>query len=134
MKDKNYKSQNTNYKGGGTPSLLGITNYSVRNYTQKIKGSHGLHRDTFKLQTMTALIKSFCGGGESVNQWVSGSVGQLDDRQAQLGNQLITVPRPHPETNENQHRRFAQHIGSPRRGAPGCRRQKGGQECGFILN
>jgi hypothetical protein len=23
---------------------------------------------------------------------------------------------PHPETNENQHHRFAQHIGSPRRG------------------
>jgi hypothetical protein len=35
---KNYKLQNTN------------------------KGSHGLHRDSFKLQTMTALIKSFCGG------------------------------------------------------------------------
>jgi signal transduction histidine kinase/DNA-binding response OmpR family regulator len=27
------------------------------------------------------------------------------------------MPRPHPETNENQHKRFAQHIGSPRRGA-----------------
>jgi hypothetical protein len=26
------------------------------------KGSHGLHQDSFKLQTMTALIKSFCGG------------------------------------------------------------------------
>jgi hypothetical protein len=26
------------------------------------------------------------------------------------------MPRPHPETNENQHKRFAQHIGSPRRG------------------
>jgi hypothetical protein len=36
---------------------------------------------------------------------------------------LIMMPRPHPETNENQHKRFAQHIGSPRRGAPGCRRQ-----------
>jgi hypothetical protein len=38
---KNYKLQNTNYK--------------------KNKGSHGLHQGPFKLQTMTALIKSFCG-------------------------------------------------------------------------
>jgi amino acid adenylation domain-containing protein len=58
------------------------------------------------------------------DQWVSGSVGQLDDRQAQLGNPLIMMPRPHPETNENQHHRFARHIGPPRRGAPGRRRQK----------
>jgi hypothetical protein len=29
---KNYKLQNTNYKGGGTPDLLGITNYNVQNY------------------------------------------------------------------------------------------------------
>jgi hypothetical protein len=29
---------------------------------QKDKGSHGLHQGSFKLQTMTALIKSFCGG------------------------------------------------------------------------
>jgi hypothetical protein len=33
--------------------------------------------------------------------------------------QLIMVPRPHQETNESQHHRFAQHIGSPRRGAEG---------------
>jgi len=26
------------------------------------KGSHGLHQVPLKLQTMTALIKSFCGG------------------------------------------------------------------------
>ncbi|MGD2085303.1 MAG: hypothetical protein PVH61_03880 [Candidatus Aminicenantes bacterium] len=44
---KNYKIQNTNYKQ--------ITN-------KKTKGSYGLHQGTFKLQTMTALIKSFCGG------------------------------------------------------------------------
>jgi hypothetical protein len=29
---------------------------------KKPKGSHGLYQDTFKLQTMTAFIKSFCGG------------------------------------------------------------------------
>jgi hypothetical protein len=57
-----------------------------------------------------------------LNQWVSGSVGQLDDEQAQPRNPLIMKPRPHPETDENQHQRFAQHIGSPRRGAPGRRR------------
>ena len=62
MKEKNYKLQNTNYKGGGTPGLLGAPNYNVRNYKQKSEGSHSLHQDTFKLQTMTALIKSFCGG------------------------------------------------------------------------
>jgi len=26
------------------------------------------------------------------------------------------MPRSHPEANENQHKRFAQHMGSPRRG------------------
>jgi hypothetical protein len=44
------------------PGLLGIPNYNVRNYKKNTKGSHGLHKDTFRLQTMTALIKSFCGG------------------------------------------------------------------------
>ena len=39
-------------------SLLRNPNYKVQN----LKGSHGLHQDSFKLQTMTALIKSFCGG------------------------------------------------------------------------
>ncbi|MGD2085692.1 MAG: hypothetical protein PVH61_05855 [Candidatus Aminicenantes bacterium] len=41
---------------------LQITNYNVRNYKQKNKGSYGLHRGSFRLQTMTALMKSFCGG------------------------------------------------------------------------
>jgi len=86
---KNYKLQNTNYKQ--------ITNYKLQiknkvshelheltrisekketSITTTTKGSRGLHRGSFKLQTMTALIKSFCGGGGSVSQWVSGSVGQ----------------------------------------------------------
>jgi hypothetical protein len=30
--------------------------------------------------------------------------------------QFLMMPRPHPGTKENQHKRFAQHIGSPRRG------------------
>ncbi|MGD2086336.1 MAG: hypothetical protein PVH61_09155 [Candidatus Aminicenantes bacterium] len=29
---------------------------------RKNKGSHGLHKVSSTLQTMTALIKSFCGG------------------------------------------------------------------------
>jgi hypothetical protein len=73
----------------------------------------------------TTFNQKFLQGG--LNQSVSGSVGQLDDCQAQLGIPLTMIPRPHPETNENQHQRFAQHIGSPRRGAPGRRRQKHGK-------
>jgi len=30
--------------------------------------------------------------------------------------QFLVMPRPHPETKERQHKWFAQHIGSPRRG------------------
>ena len=30
--------------------------------------------------------------------------------------QPVMMPRLQPETNENQHHRFAQHIGPPRRG------------------
>jgi hypothetical protein len=41
---KNYKLQNTNYKGGGTPGLLRNLNYNVQNNKQKNKGGHGLHR------------------------------------------------------------------------------------------
>jgi len=40
-----------------------LTRIAGRKYTGKItiKGSHGLHKNSFKLQTMTALMKSFCG-------------------------------------------------------------------------
>jgi hypothetical protein len=41
---------------------LQITNNNIRNYKQKTKGSHGLHQDSLGLQSMTALIKSFCRG------------------------------------------------------------------------
>jgi len=51
---KNYKIQNTNYKQ--------ITNYKIQITNKKIESSHALPQDSFKLQTMTALIKSFCGG------------------------------------------------------------------------
>jgi hypothetical protein len=66
---ENYKLQNTNYKK--------ITNYNFQNYKRRgifevdqvsnqltinPQSSHGLHQDSFRLQTMTALIKSFCGG------------------------------------------------------------------------
>ena len=77
MKKKNYKLQNTNIRGvPGTYSKLSIVNCQLLivneisthgllqdlNYKQKIKGSHGLSQGSFKLQTMTALIKSFCRG------------------------------------------------------------------------
>jgi hypothetical protein len=39
-------------------------------------------------------------------------------------NELRSISRPNPETNESQHQRVAQHIGSPRRGAPGRRRHE----------
>ena len=63
-----------------------------------------------------------------LNQWVSGSVGQWVS--SKIGKRsyesLDMMSRPYPETNENQHKRFAQHIGFyyPRRGDPGRRGQK----------
>jgi len=40
-----------------------ITNHKIQiTNIQRNKGSHGLHQDTFTLQAMTALIKSFCRG------------------------------------------------------------------------
>ncbi|MGD2084818.1 MAG: hypothetical protein PVH61_01420 [Candidatus Aminicenantes bacterium] len=44
------------------------------NYKQITKGGHGLHKDSSRLQTMTAFYEKFLRGG--VNQWVSESVGQ----------------------------------------------------------
>jgi hypothetical protein len=86
---KNYKLQNTNYKQ--------ITNYNVRNYKQKINQK---------------FLRGDCISW-SVGQWVSSMIGKRSYES------LIMMSRPHPETNENQHHRFVQHIGSPRRGAPG---------------
>ncbi len=71
---KNYKLQNTNYKqitnyklqitNKAAHELRELTRIAGREYTGKIttKGGHGLHEGSFKLQTMTALIKSFCRG------------------------------------------------------------------------
>jgi acyl transferase domain-containing protein/ubiquinone/menaquinone biosynthesis C-methylase UbiE len=85
--------------------------------------SNGVVRQPYGMSGTSRKINQKFSRGV-LNRSVSGSVGQLDDRQAQIGNPLIMVPRPHPETNENQHTRVAQHIGSPRRGAPGRRRQE----------
>jgi hypothetical protein len=49
---KNYKIQITNYKQITMPKIT----------IKKTKGSHGLHKVSSTLQTMTALIKSFCRG------------------------------------------------------------------------
>ena len=43
-----------------------------------------------------------------------------------LRSELHSISRQQPETNEYQHKRFAQHIGPPRRGVPGRRRQNHG--------
>jgi amino acid adenylation domain-containing protein len=96
-----------------------------KNFLLKAPGKK-VFNDEEKKNAIKKYNKKLLRGG--LNQWVSGSVGQLDDRQAQSGNPLINplimMPRPHPGTNENQHQRVAQHIGSPRRGAPGRRRQR----------
>jgi hypothetical protein len=55
---KNYILQNTNYKQ--------ITNYKLQITNKKAKGSYGLHQGAFKLQSMTALIKSFCRGSREI--------------------------------------------------------------------
>ena len=79
--------------------------------------------DRGQIMTETTANKKFLRG--VLNQWVSGPVGQWAS--SMIGKRSyesrIMMPRLNPETNENQHKRFAQHIGSPRRGAPGCRRQ-----------
>jgi hypothetical protein len=58
--------------------------------------------------------KLFADASRGLNQWASGSVGQWVS--SMIGKRsyesLIMMPRPHPETNENQNHRFAQHIGS----------------------
>ena len=44
-------------------------------------------------------------------------LGRRED--GKLRSELLIISRPNPETKENRHTRFAQHIGPPRRGAPG---------------
>jgi len=83
---KNYKLQNTNYKQITKYKLqitkirgvlqtyfkLSMVNCQLSiinetgllrnlNYKQITKGGHSLHKESFKLQTMTAFNKSFCG-------------------------------------------------------------------------
>jgi hypothetical protein len=63
----NYKIQITNnapvIKKAGVITIPKITNKQlIKSFIINSEGSHGLHQDSFKLQTMTALIKSFCGG------------------------------------------------------------------------
>jgi len=80
--------------------------------------AHELHELT-PIET-TASEKLLRGGGkreaEKLGRWEDGK----------LRSELRIISRPDPGTNENQHKRFAQHIGPyyPRRGAPGRRRQK----------
>jgi hypothetical protein len=69
----NYKIQITNKAPVYKKGRCRMTNYKLQTMrlskkrrllnfnVQKNKGSYGLHQGTFKLQTMTALIKSFRG-------------------------------------------------------------------------
>ena len=70
---KNYKLEHAKMppaaRGSFEKPLLDPTKLFIKGNDQALnqlimnfKGSHGLHRGTFKLQTMTALIKSFCRG------------------------------------------------------------------------
>jgi glycosyltransferase involved in cell wall biosynthesis len=64
-------------------------------------------------------------GGEKreagkLGSWEAGKPEGQEKKQMKINiNELRTISRLYQETNENQHKRFAQHIGSPRRGAPG---------------
>jgi hypothetical protein len=60
---KKGRGRMTNYKKTAH-ELHELTRISKKKETDitTTKGSHGLHQDTMKLQSMTALIKSFCGG------------------------------------------------------------------------
>ncbi len=58
------KLQITNYKLQTIhlPKERQVPNDNVRNYKQKTKGGHGLHKDSFKLQTMTAFNQKLLRG------------------------------------------------------------------------
>jgi hypothetical protein len=58
---ENYKLQITKKEAHELHELTRISKKKETNITTS-RGSHGLHRGSFKLQTMTALIKSFCRG------------------------------------------------------------------------
>ena len=60
-----------------------------------------------------------------MDAWMHGCMGackSCNHAVMQSSNHAIKVPRLHPETNENLHKRFAQHRGSPRRGVKFARR------------
>jgi tetratricopeptide (TPR) repeat protein len=57
---KNYKLQNTKEVAPPTNYCIGCGKSHWEE--EEKKGSYGLHQGTFKLQTITALIKSFCRG------------------------------------------------------------------------
>jgi hypothetical protein len=59
----NYKIQITNKVAHELHELTRISEKKETSITTT-KGSHGLHQDSFKLQSMSALIKSFCGGAK----------------------------------------------------------------------
>ncbi len=58
---KNYKLQITKKAAHELHELTRISQEKGASITTT-KGSHGLHQDSLRLQSMTALIKSFCRG------------------------------------------------------------------------
>ena len=63
---KNYKIQNTNYKQITNKIAAKAREETLRaaeSQTINSKGGHGLHKDSFRLQTMTAFNKKFLQGG-----------------------------------------------------------------------
>jgi hypothetical protein len=62
----NYKIQCPCLKKRQGPYELQITMSKITN--KKIEGSHGLPKDSSKLQAMTALIKSFCRGSRGISK------------------------------------------------------------------
>jgi len=59
--EKNYKLQITKKTAHELHELTRIPG-KKESSIKTIKGGHSLHQGSFKLQTMTALIKSFCRG------------------------------------------------------------------------
>jgi len=75
--------------------------------------------EAHELHKLTRINQKLLRGGEKRE---AEKLGRWED--GELRSELRIISRPDPETNGNQHKRFAQHIGSPRRRAPGRRRQK----------
>ena len=62
MLNRNYKLQNTNKTAHELHELTRISEKEERSIATT-KGGHGLHKDSFKMQIMTAFNQKFLRGG-----------------------------------------------------------------------